>query len=81
MKVVVDVGKARVIGTVLKNNPLTTVVKLEPIALMATLRTWFMEHGVSMVEYRNMLKELGITRDGHTKRHNLRHRVEIIRES
>ena len=66
------------IGTVLKSNPLTTVMKLEPIAMMETLRTWFMEHGVSMVEYRNMLRELGITRNGITKRHNLRHRVTLI---
>jgi hypothetical protein len=59
LKVVADVGKARVIGTVLKENPLTTVVKLDPVMMMTTLRTWFMENGVSMVEYRRMLKELG----------------------
>jgi hypothetical protein len=34
-----------------------------------------MEHRVSMTEYRHMLKELGITRNGTTKRHNLKHRV------
>ena len=77
MKVVADVGKARVIGTVLKSNPLTVVMKLDPIALMESLRTWFMEHGVSMREYRNMLKELGITRAGITKRHKLKHRVAL----
>lgn len=67
------------IGTVLKENPLTTVVKLEPTAMIETLRTWFMEHGVSMTEYRNMLREIGITRDGVTKRHNLKHRVSLCR--
>jgi hypothetical protein len=75
LRVAVDVGKARVIGTVLKSNPLTTVVKLDPVTMMQTLRGWFMEHGVSMTEYRRMLKELGITRNGITKRHNLKHRV------
>jgi hypothetical protein len=53
------------------------VVKLDPVTMMTTLRTWFMENGVSMVEYRRMLKELGITRDGVTKRHNLKHRVSV----
>jgi hypothetical protein len=36
LKVVADVGKARVIGTVLKENPLTTVVKLDPVMMMTT---------------------------------------------
>ena len=75
MQVVADVGKARVIGTVLKSAPLTVTMKLDPEALMGTLRAWFMEHGVSMTEYRHMLKELGITRKGITKRHKLKHRV------
>jgi hypothetical protein len=64
-----------VIGTVLKENPLTTVVKLDPESLITAIRTWFMENGASVTEYRRMLRELGITRYGITKRHNLKHRV------
>jgi len=74
---VADVGKTRVIGTVVKENPLTTVMKLEPVTMMETLRSWFMENGISMTEYRRMLKELGINRNGITKRHNLKDRVSI----
>jgi hypothetical protein len=80
LKVVADVGKTRVVGTVLKSAPLTVTMKLEPIAMIETIRAWFMEHGVSLKEYRNMLKELGITRDGITKRHKIKHRVTYAGE-
>ena len=80
IKAVADVGKTRVIGDVIKMNPLTTLIKLEPESLIKVLRTWFMENGVSMTEYKNMLNEMGIKRNGLTKRHNLKHRVSICRE-
>ena len=77
LKVVADVGNTRVVGKLVKQNPLTTVMKIEVSSLMDCIRSHFMENGVSMTEYRNMLKKHGITRDGVTKRHNLKHRVNI----
>lgn len=77
MKAFADVGKCRFLGTVLKINPLTTVIKLDPESLIESMRSWFMENGVSMREYRAMLKEHGITRGGIIKRHNIKHRVSI----
>lgn len=77
MKVVADVGKARVVGELVKQNALTTVVKLSPETMIEQVRGWFIENGVSMTEYRRMLRELGINRNGITKRHNLKHRVSI----
>jgi hypothetical protein len=75
LKVVADVGSTRVVGEVIKPNALTTLIKIEPESLIKVLHTWFMENGVSMREYRNMLKAHGIKRNGITKRHNLKHRV------
>jgi len=81
LKVVADVGKARVIGTVLKSNPLTTLVKIEPESLIEMIRGYFMENGISVTEYWEHLKSLGIKRNGITKRHNLKHRCVIIHET
>jgi hypothetical protein len=75
LKVVADVGKTRVIGTVLKSNPLTTLVKIEPESLINLIRSYFMENGISLTEYHSHLKEMGVKRNGITKRHNLKHRV------
>ena len=75
MKVVADVGSTRVVGTVIKANPLTTLIKIEPESLIKVLRSWFMENGTSLTEYHNHLKEMGVKRNGITKRHNLKHRV------
>lgn len=77
-RVVADVGKTRVVGVVVKENPLTTLIRIDPDGLIKVLRSWFMENGVSMTEYRNMLKEHGITNGGTIRRHNLKHRVEIL---
>jgi hypothetical protein len=77
LRAVADIGSTRVVGDVIKTNPLTTLIKVDPESLIKVLRNWFMENGTSMVEYREMLREHGITRQGITKRHNLKHRVEI----
>jgi len=77
-RAVANVGKTRVLGDVIKENPLTTLIRIDPEGLIKVLRSWFMEHGVSMTEYRNMLKEYGITKGNTIKRHNLKHQVEII---
>jgi hypothetical protein len=81
LKVVADVGSTRVVGTVLKENALTTLIKIEPESLIKVLRNWFMENGVSVTEFWRDMKAMGIKRNGTTKRHNLKHRCEIIRES
>lgn len=75
MKVVADVGSTRVVGEVIKENPLTTLIKIEPESLIKVIRNWFMENGISVTEYYRDLKAMGINRDGTTKRHNLKHRV------
>jgi len=75
MKVVADVGSTRVVGTVIKANPLTTLIKIEPESLIKVIRNYFMENGISVTEYWDHLKSMGIHRDGRTKRHNLKHRV------
>jgi len=80
LKVVADVGSTRVVGTVIKTNPLTTLIKVEPVSLMKMCRNYFMENGISITEYWDHMKSLGITRDGRTKRHNLKHRVTYAGE-
>ena len=75
LKVVADVGSTRVVGTVIKSNPLTTLMKIEPESLIKVLRHYFMENGISVTEYWRDLKAMGIKRNGITKRHNLKHRV------
>jgi hypothetical protein len=75
LKVVADVGNTRVVGEMIKSNALTVLMKVDPEGMIGLLRSWFMENQVSMTEYRNMLKELGISRNGITKRHKLKHRV------
>jgi hypothetical protein len=77
LRAVADIGSTRVVGDVVKVNPLTTLIKIDPESLIKVLRTWFMENGASTREYREMLREHGLTRQGITKRHNLKHRVEI----
>ncbi len=75
MKVVADVGSTRVVGTVIKENALTTVIKIEPESLIKVLRNYFMENRISITEYWSDLRAMGIKRNGTTKRHNLKHRV------
>jgi hypothetical protein len=75
LKVVADVGSTRVVGVVIKENALTTVIKIEPESLIKVLRSWFMENGVSVTEFWRDMKAMGIKRNGTTKRHNLKHRV------
>ena len=77
MKAVADIGSTRVVGDVVKVNPLTTLIKIEPSSLIKVLRSYFMYNQVSMRSYREMLKEHGITRDGIVKRHNIKHRVSL----
>ena len=78
MKAICNIGKGRYICDVIKENPLTTVVRLDPKGLMEELRMYFMENGISMRSYREMLREYGIKRSGITKRHNLKHWVQKI---
>jgi hypothetical protein len=77
LKVVADVGSTRVVGTVIKQNPLTTLIKIEPESLIKVLRNYFMENGISLTEFRQEMKALGVKRNGITKRHNLKHRVTL----
>jgi hypothetical protein len=77
LKAVADVGSTRVVGEVVKVNPLTTLIKIEPMSLIKVLRRYFMYNGISMESYKEMLKGYGITRDGIIKRHNLKHRVSL----
>lgn len=77
-RAVANVGKTRVLGDVIKENALTTLIKIDPEGLIKVIRHWFMEHGASTTEYRNMLKEYGITKGNIIKRHNLKHQVTII---
>lgn len=77
MKVVADIGSTRVVGEVVKRSPLTTTMKVDPESLIRTIRAYFMENGVSLTEYYEHIKSLGLKRNGYTKRHNLKHRVEI----
>lgn len=77
-KAVADVGSTRVIGDVIKENPLTTLIQIEPESLIKVIRTYFMENGISLTEYWEYLKSMGIKRNGRTKRHNLKHRVVKI---
>jgi hypothetical protein len=76
-KVVADVGHTRVLGKVVEENPLTTVMKIDPESLMRVIRSYFMESGISLTEYCAHIKELGLSRNGVTKRHNIKHRVTI----
>lgn len=78
MKAVADVGATRVVGDVIKVNPLTTLIRIEPESLIKVCRNYFIENGISVTEYWNDLKAMGIKRNGVTKRHNLKHRVSII---
>ena len=80
MKVVADVGSTRVVGTVIKPNALTTLIKIEPESLIKICRSYFMENGISITEYWDHMKSMGIKRDGRTKRHNLKHRVTYAGE-
>jgi len=75
LKVVADVGSTRVVGTVIKENPLTTLIKIEPESLIKVLHSYFMENGISITEFWRDMKAMGINRNGITKRHNLKHRV------
>jgi hypothetical protein len=75
LKVVADVGSTRVVGTVIKENPLTTVIKIEPESLIKVLHNYFMENGISITEFWRDMKAMGIKRNGTTKRHNLKDRV------
>ena len=77
MKVVADVGNTRVVGELLKRNPLTTLIRIDPESLIKVIRNYFMENGISLVEYHRHIKSLGLKRNGVTKRHDLKHRVEI----
>jgi hypothetical protein len=77
LKVVADVGNTRVVGELIKRNPLTTVMKLDPESLIKVLRSYFMENGISLTEYHKHIKSLGLKRNGVTKRHNLKHRVAV----
>lgn len=73
-----DVGSTRVIGDVIKENPLTTLIQIEPESLIKVLRTYFMENGISLSAYWQHLNDMGVKRNGRTKRHNLKHRVVKI---
>jgi hypothetical protein len=77
LKVVADIGNTRVVGEVIKRNVLTTVMRVEPESLIKILRSYFMENGISLREFYNHIRSLGLKRNGVTKRHNLKHRVEI----
>jgi len=77
LKVVADVGNTRVVGDVIKQNPLTTLIKIDPESLIKVIRSYFMENGISITEYHAHIKSLGLKRNGVTKRHNLKHRVQI----
>ncbi len=77
MKVVCDLGSTRVVGTVIKPNALTTLIKVDPESLIKLIRNYFMENGISLTEYYAHIKELGLKRNGVTKRHNIKHRVTI----
>jgi hypothetical protein len=79
-KVIADVGNTRVVGEVMEENPMTTVMKIDPESLIKVLRSYFMENGISITEYYSHIRDLGLKRNGVTKRHNLKHRVEIIHE-
>ena len=81
MKAVADLGNTRVVGTVIKENPLTTLIKIEPKSLIKVIRSYFMENGISLREFYSHIKSLGLKRNGVTKRHNLKHRVEICGEA
>jgi hypothetical protein len=76
-KVVADVGNTRVVGEVIKENPMTTLMKVDPESLIKVLRSYFLENGVSLREYYAHIQSLGLKRNGVTKRHNLKHRVMI----
>jgi hypothetical protein len=77
VKAVCDIGNIRVVGEVIKPNALTTLIKIDPESLIKVLRSYFMENGISLTEYYDHIKSLGLKRNGVTKRHNLKHRVEI----
>lgn len=77
MKVVADLGSTRVVGEVIKRNPLTTLIKIDPESLIKVIRSYFMENGISLTEYKAHIKSLGLKRNGITKRQNLKHRVEV----
>jgi hypothetical protein len=77
VKAVADLGNTRVVGTVIKENPLTTVIKIEPKSLIKVLRSYFMENGISLREFYDHIKSLGLKRNGVTKRHNLKHNVRL----
>lgn len=77
LKVFADVGSTRVVGEVIKVNPLTTLIRIDPESLIKLLRKYFMHNGISMRSYREMLRGYGITRGSIIKRHNLKHRVSF----
>jgi hypothetical protein len=77
VKAVCDLGSTRVVGEVIKENPLTTLVKIDPKSLIKVLRSYFMENGISLTEYYSHIKSLGLKRNGVTKRHNLKHNVRL----
>lgn len=77
LKVVADVGKTRVGGTLVKPNALTVWMKMDPSSWIEAFRRYSMENGCSMRSYREMLRGYGIKRDGLIKRHKLKHRVSI----
>lgn len=77
-KVIADVGRCRYVGDLLKENALTVVMKICPEDLIAEVRRYFMENGISVTEFWRHLKSEGIHRNGVTKRHKLKHRVSIL---
>ena len=81
MKVVADIGSTRVVGEVIKENALTTLIKIDPESLIKVIRSYFMENGISLTEYYRHIRSLGLKRNGVTKRHNLKHKVEICEET
>ncbi len=60
MKAVADVGSTRVVGTVIKENALTTLMKIEPESLIKVIRSYFMENGISVVGFYRDLAAMGV---------------------
>lgn len=72
------IGKSRTFGKVLKENPITTLVKFDPFEFSREEIIELMAHGFSFNKYKLELEEKGIDRAGIIKRHNIKHDVIFV---
>lgn len=73
-----NIAQARMIGQVLKKNPLTTLIEFDPFEFSREEIIDLMASGFSFNRYEVALEEQGVTHGGTIKRHNIKHNVFFV---